>query len=327
MKKIFIRSPYFIETNVPSDKAKAVVKLYIWNKLDTEPTLPTYILEKFVPSVNNRNLSFNISNYAKEYINPIAPNVETVIVDDAEMWSFCKIEVLYDDITVISTETFVCLNGYTNYMNGYNQSNTATDIPLFNPIVKYNHNQYVNVWVDASEREMQWNALPTFYSTGNLYKLPLQNGLNTLKADGVIIITTSALLECFNIYTPVKCQYINRFGGWETIIFYKAKSESLSVESKEFNSMQADVNYNPLIGQAQTYNFQATKSIKMNTGFVAENYSELLQNMLTSNVIFLDRIPVLLRTKTLDYKTRLKDNNINYEIDFSYNFGLINDKI
>jgi len=327
MKKIFIRSPYFIETDVPSDKAKAVVKLYIWNKLDTEPVVPTYILEKFVPSVNNRNLSFNISNYAKEYINPIAPSTQTVIVDDSEMWSFCKIEVLYDDITVISTETFICLNGYTNYMDGYNQSDTATDIPLFNPSIKYNHNQYVNVWVDASEREMQWNALPTFYSSGNLFKLPLQNGVNTLKADGVIIITTSALLECFNIYNPVKCQYINRFGGWETIIFYKAKSESLSVESKEFNSMQADVNYNPLIGQAQTYNFQAIKSIKMNTGFVAENYSELLQNMLTSNVILLDRVPVLLRTKTLDYKTRLKDNNINYEIDFTYNFGLINDKI
>jgi len=327
MKKIFIRSPYFIQTTVPADRSKAVVRLYIWNKLQTEPTTPTYVLEKFLPSANNRNLNFNISNYVKEFINPIAPFINLLFIEEQEMWAFCKVEILYNDITVISTETFVCLNGYTNYMGGYNQSTSATDVRLFNPNVIFNHNEYVNVWIDSSARLMSWNGGSNFTSTGNVYKLPLVNGVNVLIADSVSIITVNALLQCENIYTPVKCQYINSFGGWETITFYKAKSESLSVESKEFNSMQPTVNYNPLLGQSQTYNFQGTKSIKMNTGFVQENYSELLQNLMTSNVILLDRVPVLLKTKNLDYKTRLKDNNINYEIDFSYNFGLINDKI
>jgi hypothetical protein len=327
MKKIFVRSPYFIETEVPEDKLKAIVNIYVWNKLDTVPTLPTYILEKFVPSENQRKLTFNISNYAKEFINPIAPSQEIVIVENVETWCYCKIEILYELGNVTSTENFVCLNGYTNYMGGYNQSSTDDEIALFNSSIKYNHNEYVNVWIDDSEREMQWNALPVFTSSGNIYKLPLQNGVNTLKADSTIVITTSALLQCDAIYTPVKCQYVNRFGGWETIIFYKAKSESLSVESKEFNSMQAEVNYNPLIGQSKTYNFQGSKNIKMNTGWVDENYSYLLENLMTSNIILLNRVPVLLRTKNLDYKTRLKDKNINYEIDFTYNFGLINDKI
>ena len=45
MKKIFIRSPYFIEVDeVAQNSAK--LELFFWNKGTTEPTTPNYTLSK-----------------------------------------------------------------------------------------------------------------------------------------------------------------------------------------------------------------------------------------------------------------------------------------
>jgi hypothetical protein len=46
-----------------------------------------------------------------------------------------------------------------------------------------------------------------------------------------------------------------------------------------------------------------------------------------SEVVLLDNKPVIVKSTSSDYKTHLKDKNINYEIEFEYNYGLINDVI
>jgi hypothetical protein len=69
------------------------------------------------------------------------------------------------------------------------------------------------------------------------------------------------------------------------------------------------------------------QKIKCNTGWVYENYSELIQDLLLSEVVLLDNKPVVVKSQNFDIKTSLKDKNINYEIDFEYSFGLINDVI
>jgi hypothetical protein len=331
MKKIFIRSPYFVEANVPANKTKAVVKLYLWNKGTTEPTEPTYILEKFVPSPNNRDLSFNISNFAKEFIKFIKTIDNTDVLESVKNWCFLKYELFYDDVTLITSETVVCLNGFTSYQEGYNNRSYSAVIPLFNKSIKYNHNEYINFWVEITH--FQWQEGTADIILGNQYnliRLKLKEGSNILKYFHAKLnkeITIYAQLECEPIYTPVKCQFINRFGGWETLMLNKAKRESLKVESKDFKTMQSNVDYNPAIGQSQVYNLQGNKSIKINTGWVDENYSEIIENLMTSPIVLLDGKPALLKTKNFEYKTRLRDKNINYELDFDFNFGFINDVI
>jgi hypothetical protein len=50
MKKIFIRSPYFIEINELL-QTSAKIEIFLWNKGTSEPTTPNYILSKEIPSV------------------------------------------------------------------------------------------------------------------------------------------------------------------------------------------------------------------------------------------------------------------------------------
>ena len=55
-----------------------------------------------------------------------------------------------------------------------------------------------------------------------------------------------------------------------------------------------------------------------------ENYSELITDLMLSETILLDNKPVKIKTQSSELKNSLKDKLINYEIDFEYNYDLIN---
>jgi hypothetical protein len=91
--------------------------------------------------------------------------------------------------------------------------------------------------------------------------------------------------------------------------------------------MPESFDYDTFVGSNKQFNFNGTRKITCNTGWVDENYSELIQDLLVSQVVLLDEIPVICKSTTSDEKTQLKDKNINYTINFEYNFNLINDVI
>ena len=96
MKKIFIRSPYFIEIDEEA-QTTGKVELYIWNKESTKPSVPTYTLTKTVPSTNQNKLDWNLSNYAKEFIKPVAPVVvESPVEESDKTWCYMQI-ISYSD--------------------------------------------------------------------------------------------------------------------------------------------------------------------------------------------------------------------------------------
>ncbi len=49
MKKIFIRSPYFIEVD-ESGQSNAKIEIFLWNKGFSEPATPNYTLTKNIAS-------------------------------------------------------------------------------------------------------------------------------------------------------------------------------------------------------------------------------------------------------------------------------------
>jgi hypothetical protein len=227
------------------------------------------------------------------------------------------------------------LNGYTNYLDGYNQSTTDAVVPLLNVDIKQLHNNYINCWIDEdTENTYSWFfGLGEFdiTSDGALYKLPLAyselNYLYVGSPETGTIFNVATESVCETKYTPVICTFINRFGGWQYLTFFKANQQGIDVKSKDYNLLPSSIDYNPLQGQKQRFNFQGTQKIKCNTGWVDENYSELIQDLLLSQVVLLDNKPAIVKSQSFDIKTHLKDRNINYEVEFEYNYGLINDVI
>jgi len=91
--------------------------------------------------------------------------------------------------------------------------------------------------------------------------------------------------------------------------------------------MPSAINYNTSKGQVKSFNINGTQTVKLNTGFVDENYSELITDLLLSETVLLDAKPVTVKTQGSDLKTSLKDKLINYEIEFEYAYNLINDVV
>jgi hypothetical protein len=324
MKKIFIRSPYFIEIDEPG-QANAKIEVFLWNKGDTEPTTPIYTLSKDVPNVVQNSISWNVANLAKEFIKPIFPNPVSVPTEEnPDTWCFMKV-ISYSDNVEVADETFVCLNGYTLYPGGENQSNSNVVVPLVNPAITFQKTDtvvpYVNVFYEQGEYEIIGVGTLSVGSP-TMYKIPLTADLN---GDDYYEYYSEEI--CEPKYTPIICTYVNRFGGWQYLTFFKASSSSIEVTSKDFNLMPSSIDYNVYKGQKQRFNFQGKQKVICNTGWVDENYFELIQDLLLSETVLLGGQPAIVKSQTSDVKTYIKDKNINYTIEFEYNYGLINDVI
>jgi hypothetical protein len=331
MKKIFIRSPYFIEVD-EAGQTSAKIEVFLWNKGTTEPTTPNYTLTKQIPSPTQTDIAWNVSNFAVEFIKPIAPvSVLVPTEENVNTWCYMKV-VRYSDDVELDDETFVCLNGYTNYLDGYNQSTTDAVVPLLNVDIKQLHNKYIDCWIDNNiVASYTWVSGVLDYdidSDGSVWKLPIDySNENYLYIGATTFFNVVSESVCEPKYTPVICTFINRFGGWQYLTFFKANQQGIDVTSKDYNLLPSSINYNPLQGQKQRFNFQGKQKIKCNTGWVDENYSELIQDLLLSQVVLLDNKPAIVKSQSADIKTHLKDRNINYEVEFEYNYGLINDVI
>lgn len=333
MKKIFIRSPYFIEVDEVG-QTSAKIEVFLWNKGTTEPTTPNYTFTKQVPSATQTKLSWNVSNLAKSFIKPIAPTYITEPTEEnVNTWCYMKVK-RYSDNVLLDTETFVCLNGYSLYSDGYNYSTTDAVVPLVNTDIKlYTHTgfNYINVWLEANN--YNWNGNDEYFFTvtsNGLWKLNYDYGRYTFSVVFILIeriFRISAEQLCEPKYTPITCTFINRFGGWQYLTFFKANQQGIDVKSKDYNLLPSSIDFNPLQGIKQRFNFQGTQKIKCNTGWVDENYSELIQDLMLSEVVLLDNKPAIVKSQSFDIKTHLKDKNINYEIEFEFNYGLINDVI
>ena len=331
MKKIFVRSPYFITID-EVDQTSGKIELYIWNKGETKPSSPTYTLAKNVPSLNQTKLEWNVSNYAKEFIKPIAPTLVSVPTEE-ESTTWCYMQIIsYSNDIEIDDQTFVCLNGYSSYSNGSNYSTNDDIVPLVNidiKLLRSTNVPYINVFLDSNDYNWSGDTDNYIYATTDgMWKLPVDFDTYTFGVDGSAddFLFYSEQI-CESKYTPVVCSFVNRYGGWQFLTFFKASKEAIETDSKEFNLLPSSTNYNVLQGQRRRFNQQGKQSIKCNTGWVSEDYFELIQDLLLSEVVLLDNVPVNVKTKSSEKKTHLNNRLINYEIDFEYNFGLINDVI
>ena len=270
----------------------------------------------------------------------------------------------YDGITYtnLGAQLYVGVNGFTNYADG-NQNPSTTKLQLLanTNINNYYYKssftdlkmEYLNLLYD----KLSTDTLSILYervdggvgsytqnvsvgsAANNNLKVPIslvisqdifENGckvtITLTPASGsptVYIFYTYPIEECK--YIPVRCSFVNRYGGWKDIIFFKQQTNTIAVKGTDYKLTQDTINYNTAIGQFKTFNLNGKQTVKLNTGFVDENYSELITDLLLSETVLLDGKPVTVKTQGSDLKTSLKDRLINYEMEFEYAYNLIND--
>jgi hypothetical protein len=305
-----------------------------------------------------------IDNIAPTYVNYPANNESVINYAFFRVKRYWDNAGVY---TLLDSTVYVGVNGFTNYMDGLQTADDTRVKLLFNPLIKNNYQikssypvdtiQYLNLLAEFDDINdtltIEYEKIgggytaPVYFdgaTTGVfLFKVPISLAkLDNNFVDGCKIKityyhdvpgTTTVFDNIFTYpicepkYTPVLCDFINRHGGWQTLTFYKAQTNSITAKSDDYKLMPNEVNYNPLRGQSKSFNFRGTQSVTLNTGWVDENYSELITDLLLSETILLDRKPASLKTQSSELKTKLKNRVINYTMEFEYNFNLINDVI
>jgi hypothetical protein len=359
MANIFARSPYIVEIN-ENDQVETRVELRIWNGTGSAPTNPTYILSKLIPSTSNRLTTYNISPYIKEFLShPLFTNNHSAIAF-LPSEEYCNVQIKrYKRVgstwsQVGQTENHYGLDGYGLYTEGYNKN--LGDF-LLNPKTYYYH--YVagaNLTNEPLKRAGNFTALVAndrvvLYQelgTGNsttigftsvtarwhiiprVFSNYMAKGCRTLICDPtlescVLIGTFKPKTECK--YTPICCDFINRYGAWQREYFFKASKNNINVENSEYNLYQAFVNYDTKEGQRKTFNTNYTETITVNTDWVSEDFSDNLRELMTSERILLDNRPVKLNTKSIELQKHINTKMINYSLEFQYAFDIINNVI
>jgi hypothetical protein len=349
MKVIATRSPYIIEIN-EANQIGSKLELFVWHKGETEPTTPTYTLSKAISSTVNRSTVYNISQYILENIDIVAPvDVLVPTIESNNAWCFAKVKrykLIGTTYTLLDTTSYVGVEGYTSYSDGVNillADDTRLALISNNFKHKYFRNEgYFNLLIEGYGNyplNVKWlNGGSTFnfnytLTNGEIYNYKIPYIYNNTYRKIIEVEQEDPFLEinveevCETKYNPFVCTFINRYGGWQYLTFFKSNSTAIEIKGNDYKLMPASFNYNPQIGQKRTFNTDGTQTIKLNTGWVEENYSELIKDLMLSETILLDGKPVILKTKSTALKTGLNDKNINYEIEFEYSFSLINNVI
>ena len=279
------RSPYIIFIDEVG-QTSGKLELRIWKKGETKPTLPTYSFTKSIPSATQTKLTFNISPYLKDFISNELINVDT-------WYCYFECRLFSNDVELTAHKVEgIAVNGYTTFLQGQNYSES-------------NANRFTNV-----KRQI---------------KIGSTNKLHTF-AEGEISEITATNVEqtCEPILEPQLVQFVNRYGGLDFIWFFKMRTDSITTEAKEYKLLQPNLNYDTSIGQNAKYNFNGKQSVRMNTGFVPENYNELIQDLILSEKVWINSIPAIVKSSGTEFKTQIRNKNINYEIEFEYAFDIIN---
>jgi len=346
MANIFARSPYLIRIAEATQNGS---KIELFLSATTFSVSPQYTLSKLIPASNNLETLYDISPYIREYIrfascsaggNAAVTNPTTERVN-VRVKRYKLVGSTYSPTATDPQLDYIAFDGSTYYESGYNfdLGNYGLDTG----------NYYYNPTSDAGKIRVttgaSFTARYTNLSTAvvtslavasSTFDIPRVRTANVNEGNKVEILNGASAVqatwyfypqeECK--YTPVIIDFVNKYGAWQREFFFKASNDTFSIENTEYNLLQTDsFNYNTLEGQRKVFNANGKKSIKVNTGWVAETWNDVLKQIMLSERILIDNKPAKINSKSTELFKHINTNQINYSLDFEFAYDVINSVI
>lgn len=355
---IFARSPFIVTINeVPQESTR--LELFLWNGTGAAPTVPTYVLSKKVPSVNNNATYYNIAPFIREYFDfTLSDPVIGSAYSNAEEHTYCNVKyntyyTLDGTETLLDTTTDFGFDGFGYFEDEYNyqgQNVLLTELSNYGgeSIYYYDCDSDAGILTINTKATVlnDWIARYTNLSTNasNDVTLPdnrivdvqriysgwsaVGNKLEIIKTVGpleTIQATFYFVPQCECRYDVVTVDFVNRWGGWQREFFYKASTESVEMTNNKFKANPVPFPYyNILQPQYKVFNTNAKRTYKLNTGWVNENYKQVMEEMLLSEVIRVNGLPANLKTTSIEKFKSINTKTINYTMEFEMAYDVIN---
>ena len=149
-------------------------------------------------------------------------------------------------------------------------------------------------------------------------------------------------------YEPIQLAYISKYGTWNYATFFKRSEETIDVTSQQYRTITGNVQngayryglHNPMY---KKYNTNGKRRLTINSGFVAEEFKEVMEQILLSEYVLVvadstvtkdgstytytannGTIAANVSTNSLVKKKSVNDKLIDYTLDLEYAFDEIN---
>ena len=346
MANIFARSPYLIRI-AESGQNGSKVELFL--SATTFSVSPQYTLSKLIPASNNIETLYDISPYIREYIrfascsaggNAAVTNPTTERVN-VRVKRYKLVGSTYSATATDPQLDYIAFDGSTYYESGYNYD--LGDYGLDAGSYYYNPTSdagKIRVTTGASFTARYTNlstaVVTSLAVASSTFDIPRVRTANVNQGNKVEILNgASAVVKTWYFYpleeckyTPVIIDFVNKYGAWQREFFFKASTDNFSVENTEYNLLQTNsYNYNTLEGQRKVFNANGKKSIKVNTGWVDETWSEVLKQIMLSERILIDNKPAKINSKSTELFKHINTKQINYSLEFEFAYDVINSVI
>jgi hypothetical protein len=344
MANIFARSPYLIKID-EAGQSGSKIELFLSNT--SFSVNPQYTLSKLIPASNNLETLYDISPYIREYISFTTPSQPTTLLtnptNERVNVRVKRYKLVVSTYTLLDTTDYIAFDGYTYYQESYNfdAGNYGLEEGNYYYWEGDGYAGQIRAITGASftAKYTSFDAIPIVTSiaiSSGTYDIARVLSANLSVGNKVEILNSALAVqktyyfypqdECK--YTPVRLDFINRYGAWQTEYFFKASNDTFSVENTEYNLLQTDsYNYNFFEGQRKTFNTNGKKSIKVNTGWVDETWKETLKQIMLSERILIsdgNYLPVKINTKSTELFKHINTKQINYTLEFEFAYDVIN---
>lgn len=367
------RSPYFIRTPQETDATLGyfVIRITIREGLinaGVPCSIPdvVFILNK-KPIGSENSVSFDISE----------------IVNDSLVQTYSSVPVgtyqsLYVDVQTnastlagapigsVTTTTYLAQEGFNKFEEGVNYIVQKIAM-LTENYLEYNKGSKIYLPINAEIS----NTVTWKYNSSNIQTNTItDNGNSNQKiqyisynpssqevnevvintdASGTIIIKLKEIEECK--YPVNKITFLNRWGAFQDLYFFKKSTESLNTTSENYNASIFKAKevvlsppeepegpcvsntiynrYNTTAHSKKTYNANGVESITLNSGYVSEINNSYFEELMVSEYVWMTDTngviyPVNLKESSFTKKTGLNDKLINYTMSFEKSFSIVN---
>ncbi len=332
------RSPYIISINEAS-QVSTRIELFI--SATTFSGTPQYKLSKAIPASNAPTTYYDIAPYIREYFDhTVYSNITTLTTTYGSVQKLNVRVKRYKTVgiteTLIDTTDYIATDGYSEFADSVNYN--GGDYLLDQKTYYYHSGSnagYILVYVQSNDKIRWADAEGNLYLSSSLafgwYYVPRCYNSRFTETWIVEVLNSSSVRqaiwtfkpveEC--LYTPVKVDFINKHGAFQREFFFKASNDNIEVTNKDYNLMQP-YNYSLTGGQRTTYNQNGTQTIKVNSGWVEEDFKDNLKQLMLSEKVLVDEKPAILKTKSIELNKSLNTKQINYSLEFEFAYDLIN---
>jgi len=146
--------------------------------------------------------------------------------------------------------------------------------------------------------------------------------------------------QCEPKYDPVQLQFVNKWGMWDTLTFFKRSDTDLRGSKETYRQVVGSASASGYTWTTdsrglRSYNHELNKTMTLNTGFVDESLSEVMEQLMMSEYVVMtinrtttrvadtytiaqDFRAVNVLTESLRLQKHINDKTINYTIEVEF---------